>query len=30
MSGHVYYNPIQPDIVSDWTLRIQFQLMFPR
>ncbi|MCH8159960.1 MAG: hypothetical protein IIA08_08800 [Proteobacteria bacterium] len=30
MSGHVYYNAIKPDIVGDWTLRIQFQLMFPR
>ncbi len=30
MSGHVYYNAIKPDVVGDWTLRIQFQLMFPR
>ena len=30
MSGHVYYNAIKPDIVGDWTLRIQFQLMYPR
>ncbi len=30
MSSHVYYNAIKPDIVGDWTLRIQFQLMFPR
>jgi len=30
ISGHVYYNAIKPDIVGDWTLRIQFQLMYPR
>jgi hypothetical protein len=30
MSVHVYYNAIKPDVVGDWTLRIQFQLMFPR
>jgi len=30
MSGHVYYNAIKPDVLGDWTLRIQFQLMFPR
>jgi len=26
----VYYNAKKPDIVGDWTLRIQFQLMFPK
>jgi len=30
MSGRVYYNAIKPDIVGDWTLRVQFQLMFTR
>jgi len=30
MSVHAYYNAIKPDIVGDWTLRIQFQLMYPR
>jgi hypothetical protein len=30
MSTHLYYNAVKPDIVGDWTLRIQFQLMFPR
>jgi len=30
MSGHVYYNTKKPDVVGDWTLRVQFQLMFPK
>lgn len=30
MSTHVYYNAIKPDVVGDWSLRIQFQLMFPK
>lgn len=29
-SLHFYYNAVKPDIVGDWTMRIQFQLMFPR
>jgi len=29
-STQVYYNAIKPDIVGDWTLRIQFQLMYPK
>jgi hypothetical protein len=29
MSGHMYYNTKKPDAVGDWTLRVQFQLMFP-
>ncbi|MDJ0840875.1 MAG: hypothetical protein QNK37_30465 [Acidobacteriota bacterium] len=28
--GHVYYNIEKPDIPGDWTVRLQFQLMFPR
>jgi hypothetical protein len=30
VSTHVYYNVEKPDAVGDWTLRIQFQLMFPK
>lgn len=30
MSAHVYINVIKPDIGPDWTLRLQFQLMFPK
>ena len=30
MSTHAYYNVVKPDIVGDWTLRIQFQFMFPK
>lgn len=29
-STQLYYNAIKPDIVGDWTLRIQFQLMYPK
>ena len=30
MSGYVYYYTKKPDVVGDWSLRIQFQLMFPK
>ena len=30
MSTHAYYNVEKPDYVGDWTLRIQFQFMFPK
>ena len=30
MSTHAYYNVEKPDNVGDWTLRIQFQFMFPK
>jgi hypothetical protein len=30
MSTHIYYNVEKPDVLGDWNLRIQFQLMFPR
>ena len=26
----VYYNAVKSDIVGDWSLRVQFQLMFPK
>ena len=29
-STQLYYNAIKPDVVGDWTLRIQFQLMYPK
>ena len=30
VSSHVYYNLEKPDTVGDWSLRLQFQLMFPK
>lgn len=30
MALHVYYNAVKPDGGADWTLRFQFQLMFPK
>lgn len=30
MSTHLYHNIEKPDAVGDWTLRVQFQLMFPK
>ena len=30
VSSHLYYNVEKPDNVGDWTLRLQFQLMFPK
>ena len=30
VNAQVYYNAEKPDIVGDWSLRLQFQLMFPK
>ena len=30
ISLHLYYNVVKPDNGPDWTLRFQFQLMFPK
>jgi hypothetical protein len=30
MSAHFYMNVVKPDIGPDWTLRLKFQLMFPK
>ena len=30
VQAHAYYNVVRPDNVGNWTLRFQFQLLFPR